>query len=110
MVLCTALLLDATKHLTESVGAVLLLHLFLLHLGYCKLFRELLDETLPREYLRLLLNIYTNHVTCVLWNGICSAEFSVKNGVKQGGVISPVLFCIYIDATSGSGCFIVRSP
>ena len=80
--------------------------------NYCKLFRELLDKTLPREYLRLLLNIYTNHVTCVLWNGICSVEFSVKNGVKQGGVISPVLFCIYIDklllqlSRSGSGCFI----
>ena len=24
-------------------------------------------------------------------------SFTVKNGVKQGAVISPVLFCIYID-------------
>ena len=23
--------------------------------------------------------------------------FSVRNGVRQGGVVSPVLFCIYID-------------
>ena len=79
---------------------------------YCKLFGELLDRALPPEYLRLLLNMYTNHVTRVSWNGICSAEFLVKNGVKQGGVISPVLFCIYIDklllqlSKSGLGCFI----
>jgi len=31
--------------------------------NYCKLFWELLDKALPREYLRLLLNIYTNRVT-----------------------------------------------
>ena len=62
---------------------------------YCRLFRELLDKDLPRDYLRLMLNMYTNHVTRVSWNGICSALFLVKNGVKQGGMISPVLFCIY---------------
>ena len=59
------------------------------------LFRELLDKDLPREYLRLMLNMYTNHVTRVSWNGICSALFLAKNGVKQGGMINPVLFCIY---------------
>jgi len=26
-----------------------------------------------------------------------SDRFSVLNGVKQGGVVSPVLFCLYID-------------
>ena len=44
------------------------------------------------------------------------SEFLVAaNGVKQGGVISPVLFCIYIDdlllklADSGIGCYIGSS-
>jgi hypothetical protein len=61
-----------------------------------------------------MLNFYTNHVTRVSWNGICSDAFSVKNGVKQGGVISPVLFCIYVDGlllslkNSGFGCVIGR--
>ena len=62
--------------------------------------------------LLLLLNMYTNHVTRVSWNGICSRPFVVGNGVKQGGVISPILFCIYIDSLlcavqySGVGCYI----
>ncbi len=40
-----------------------------------------------------------------------SEYFTICNGVKQGGVISPVLFCIYIDGllieleNSGVGCY-----
>ena len=40
--------------------------------------------------------------------------FSCKNGVKQDGVLSPVMFCVYIDdllmrlARVGVGCFIGR--
>ena len=31
------------------------------------------------------------------WNGIQGKNFPVRNGVRQGGIISHVLFCIYID-------------
>ena len=46
-----------------------------------------------------------------LWNDVYSAMFSVSNGVKQGGVASPIMFCLYIDelllklADSGVGCW-----
>jgi len=52
---------------------------------------------LPPVFVRLLLNMSTSHVTRVLWNGTFSDRFSVLNGVKQGGDLSPVLFCLYID-------------
>jgi len=58
----------------------------------CKLFNGLLRRVIPGVYIRLLLNMYTNHVTRVSWNGICSRPFVVGNGVKKGGVISPILF------------------
>ncbi len=48
----------------------------------------------------------------VLWSGYASDYFTTRNGVKQGGVLSPILFCIYIDSllvelsSSGVGCYI----
>ena len=44
--------------------------------------------------------------------GFASDYFKALNGVKQGGIISPVLFCVYIDqllinlASSGVGCYV----
>ena len=79
---------------------------------YCKLFRQLLCCGLPPVIIRILLNLYVGHVTRVEWNGIRSTNFPVSNGVKQGGIVSPVLFCIYLDgllqslAASRIGCSI----
>ena len=33
----------------------------------------------------------------VLWNGVYSQNFSVINDVKEGGILSPVLFSVCID-------------
>jgi len=56
--------------------------------------------------------IYTGELTKVLWNGVYSPNFPVVNGGKQGGLLSPVLFCIYNDNVlltsrqTGVGCFL----
>ena len=56
--------------------------------------------------------MYTNHVTQVLWNGIVSTPFLVENGVKQGCIVSPILFCVYLDGlpqklkNSKVGCYV----
>jgi len=33
----------------------------------------------------------------IRWNGVLSYQFSLLCGVRQGGVLSPLLFHIYID-------------
>jgi len=44
-----------------------------------------------------MVNIYTGQLVKVLWNGAYSQNFPVVSGVKQGGILSPVLFRVYID-------------
>jgi len=84
------------------------------HVDYCELFRVLLCREIPHTYVWLLLNLYTNSVAKINWNGVCSDSFRVVNGVKQGGILSPVLFCIYLDGLlvalndSKVGCHIGR--
>ena len=49
---------------------------------------------------------------CVKWSKVNSAYFNVSNGVRQGGILSPKLFVIYVDDLSHeltlckSGCYI----
>ena len=57
----------------------------------------MISRGFPAIYLRLILVMYTNQSANVLWNGRMSEDFSIGNGVKQGGVLSPRLFCVYID-------------
>ena len=76
------------------------------------LFRKLIDKNLPPIYLRLLLVMYKAQSAKVKWNGELSDAFSISNGVKQGAVLSAVLFCIYIDdliqelRKSREGCWV----
>ncbi len=82
------------------------------NVNYCKLFCIWLDKEVCPLHCRLLLNMYLNQQRRVRWDSTHSQYFNVSNGVKQGGVISPILFCIYMDgllnelANSGVGCYI----
>ena len=47
-----------------------------------------------------LWNWYGHHYARILWAGVQSDKFSICNGVRQGGILSPFLFGIYIDGLS----------
>ena len=59
--------------------------------------------------------MYTNQYCFVKWGTEHSDYFNVSNCVKQGGVISPLLFSCYIDKllsllqNSGLGCHVGSS-
>ena len=82
----------------------------LLIVNYCKLFKELLKRDISPIVLRLLLYMYTSQTLRVKCGHTVSNCFTVRNGIKQGGVLSPLLFAIYTDnilkklEESGVGC------
>ena len=79
---------------------------------YCKLFKLLIKRQLPAHVIGLLINMYSNNLVRIAWGGVLSDYFSAVNGVKQGGVLSPVLYCVYIDdlllalSKSSVGCYV----
>jgi Reverse transcriptase (RNA-dependent DNA polymerase) len=79
---------------------------------YCKLLKLLMDRHVPRQVTRLLLNMYTGQQVRVLWNIVASSNFRISNCVKQGAIVSPISFCVYLDTLliklkkARVGCFI----
>ena len=65
--------------------------------SHLKLFSKLLEKNLPPTIIRLLFSWYRDQKSSVLWNKTLSENLSVSNGVRQGGVLSPILFIVYID-------------
>ena len=81
-----------------------------------KLFALLINRGIPTQYVKILINWYSTQQMCVRWGNSVSEAFHVKNGVKQGGSLSPLLFAIYINdflvntRKKGNGCHIAGMP
>jgi hypothetical protein len=64
--------------------------------NYWKLFNKLLDDNIDCSLIALLAAWYSGQKASVQWKGTFSASFSIGNGTRQGGVLSPYLFSRYI--------------
>ena len=59
--------------------------------------------------------MYSQQTMTVQWGDITSDAFKTSNGVKQGGVLSPILLTLYIDIllsrlkSCGFVCYIGQS-
>ena len=61
------------------------------------LFKTLYSRGMCPIYLWILMKIYEEQNMRIRWNNAVTDYFTVSNGVKQGGVMSPILFSLYLD-------------
>ena len=79
---------------------------------YDRLFSILIDRGLPSIIVRNLLDMYMRQKVRTAWDGEFSEYFTVTNGIRQGGIVSPILYTVYTDELirrleeSGIGCYI----
>ena len=78
------------------------------------LFVRLMQRRIPSKLLYILEQWFISGSTCVKWGSFVSEFFDLRSGVRQGGVLSPYLFAVYIDnvfecvSDSGLGCSFKR--
>ena len=78
--------------------------------SYWKLFHKLLDVKIDVAIVRLLAFWYSNQQACIRWQDKVLAFFTLGNGIRQGGVLSPWFFARYVRdmlarvASSRIGC------
>ena len=76
------------------------------------LFAKLIDTQAPLLIVRLLLFLYQMQNVCIKLGNSYSHYFTICNGVRQGGILSPRLFVLYVNQlTDGllscnAGCYI----
>ena len=79
---------------------------------YDRLFDLLLERQMSAIDLRALKNLYSRQTARVVWDGTYSNEFTCTNGIRQGGIASPILYTVYIYKLlfrlqrKGLGCWI----
>ena len=61
------------------------------------MFKKLICAGLSLVFVRLLIFIYINQFANVWWNGVFSEFFQLRNGVRQGAVLSAIFYCIYVN-------------
>ena len=65
--------------------------------NHSSLFMKLMKRRIPLELLELLENWLSESYAYVKWGESWSYIFRISFGVRQGSVLSPVLFSVYID-------------
>jgi hypothetical protein len=61
------------------------------------LFVKLMERNVPSCLLVLIENWFSKCYTCVKWCSVMSSYYKLQIGIRQGGILSPKFFALYID-------------
>ena len=82
------------------------------NLNHSILFLKLIENNVPFCLIKILKDWYCKCVCNVKWGSSFSQSFVMSQGIRHGGVLSPILFCLYCDGVlntlnnSGLGCYV----
>ena len=69
-------------------------------ISHWTLFKKMIDRDVPICLVAIFCHSYKHQEMIVQWGLCLSNVFFVTNVVRQGGILSPMLFNIYIDGLS----------
>jgi len=64
---------------------------------HARLFSLLITRKVPLMFINIMIDWYSKLFVVVKWNNAHSSFLHVKCGVRQGGILSPILFNFYIN-------------
>ena len=66
----------------------------LVHSG---LFFKMLEKNFPISFAQIMISWHNGLQCRVNWNNTYSEWFQISAGVRQGSILSPDLYCLYVD-------------
>ena len=78
------------------------------------LFLKLLHKGAPKVFIDLIMFWYGDLLCRVRWDDCFSQWFCVRAGVRQGGILSPGFYCLYVDElisileAMNIGCYVLE--
>ena len=75
---------------------------------------KLMNRNVPKVFVSVVLDWYSKIFVKVRWNETISSPRRLRSGVRQGGILSPTLFSIYVNdiliqlQASKTGCFVAN--
>ena len=82
-------------------------------INHWHLLKKLTERNIPLFVIRILMYWFNEQSFCVKWGNKASCFFKVSNGLRQGGILSPLFFNVYLDklsislSSSSVGCKLV---